>query len=442
MKLFSTSDKFEKNYFSSLLALIPISFIAGNLIININIVLIVLSALIFFRKNLFNLRYYFLDKGIFVFFLLILITGLYNDYILYKFYNDYSVLRGVFGTTLKSIFFLKYLLLYLSLRFLIEKKIISLKLFFLSSTIASLFVCFDIFFQFKFGKDIFGFETFNDNKLGGPFGDELIAGGYLQRFSIFAFFLLPFFYPKKSVKLTKYLLPILFLIFIIGIILSGNRMPLILFLFTIILITIFNKQIRKYLIPFIVIFSLVFTIILKSNVQIRHNFLSFYNQISKISVAIINKDFNNKNNPQYLKEFATFYDTWRMSKYIGGGIKNFRYYCHFRDSIDKTSKFKCNMHPHNYYLEILTETGLVGFFIILFIFSSILYLTLYRKYFSNSELNKNNFIIPFIFLFITEIFPIKSTGSFFTTGSTTYLILIIAILIGIVRRHYSIENKL
>ena len=100
------------------------------------------------------------------------------------------------------------------------------------------------------------------------------------------------------------------------------------------------------------------------------------------------------------------------------------------------------MHPHNYYLEILTETGLVGFFIILFIFSSILYLTLYRKYFSNSELNKNNFIIPFIFLFIIEIFPIKSTGSFFTTGSTTYLILIIAILIGIVRRHYSIENKL
>ena len=78
------------------------------------------------------------------------------------------------------------------------------------------------------------------------------------------------------------------------------------------------------------------------------------------------------------------------------------------------------MHPHNYYLEILTETGLVGFFIILFIFSSILYLTLYRKYFSNSELNKNNFIIPFIFLFIIEIFPIKSTGSFFTTGSTTW----------------------
>ena len=70
------------------------------------------------------------------------------------------------------------------------------------------------------------------------------------------------------------------------------------------------------------------------------------------------------------------------------------------------------------------------------------YTSFYKKYFSKSPLNDNNVIIPFIFLFIVEIFPIKSTGSFFTTGSTTYLILIIAILIGIVRHHYSIENKL
>ena len=52
-----------------------------------------------------------------------------------------------------------------------------------------------------------------------------------------------------------------------------------------------------------------------------------------------------------------------LNKYIGGGIKNFRYYCHVRPNIEKNSKFVCNMHPHNYYLEILTETGLVGFFI-------------------------------------------------------------------------------
>jgi hypothetical protein len=46
-----------------------------------------------------------------------------------------------------------------------------------------------------------------------------------------------------------------------------------------------------------------------------------------------------------------------------------------------------------------------------------------------------------MFLFITEIFPLKSTGSFFTTGSTTYLFLITGILIGLARKDILIEIK-
>jgi hypothetical protein len=38
-----------------------------------------------------------------------------------------------------------------------------------------LFVCFDIFFQFVFGQDIFGYQISPTRKLSGPFGDELIA---------------------------------------------------------------------------------------------------------------------------------------------------------------------------------------------------------------------------------------------------------------------------
>ena len=38
---------------------------------------------------------------------------------------------------------------------------------------SSLFVCFDIFYQYKFGEDIFGFKTLGSGrKLGGPFGDD------------------------------------------------------------------------------------------------------------------------------------------------------------------------------------------------------------------------------------------------------------------------------
>ena len=153
-----------------------------------------------------------------------------------------------------------------------------------------------------------------------------------------------------------------------------------------------------------------------------------------MSQIVINKDFNTKNAPHYFKEFATFYDTWLLNKYIGGGIKNFRYYCHKRNNIDRNSKFICNMHPHNYYLEILTETGLIGFFILNLIFLIVLYISLFKKYFTESPLKYNHLITPFMFLFLVEIFPIRSTGSFFTTGNTTYLFLMMAITVAFSRK--------
>ena len=68
MALFSKRSIFLNNYFSYLLALLPISFIAGNLIINLNIVILIISALILFGKDIFLLKYYFLDKILILFF--------------------------------------------------------------------------------------------------------------------------------------------------------------------------------------------------------------------------------------------------------------------------------------------------------------------------------------------------------------------------------------
>ncbi len=442
MSFFSKINFNKENYFNLLLAFFPLSFIAGNMIININIILLILSAIIIFKKTLFKIEYFLLDKLIFLFFFLILFNGTYNDLQLYIHDRKFSDWRGGFETVKKSLFFLKYLLLYLSLRFLIEKKIINLKLFFITCSISSLFVCFDIFYQYNFGQDIFGYQTFGSGrKLGGPFGDELIAGGFIQRFSLFSFFVLPLFFSNISKLLSKYLIPILFIIFLVGITLSGNRMPLILFVFSISLILLFNKQVRKYFLPFIIIFTLLFSIIFNFNLEVRTNFQNFYKQVSKITLIVLNKDLGYQRVPQYFKEFSSFYDTWLLNKYIGGGVKNFRYYCHIRPNIDRNSDFICNMHPHNYYLEILTETGLIGFLFCLSIFILTIYISLIKKYFLNSPLNKNNIIVPFIFLFLVEIFPLKSTGSFFTTGNTTYIFLIMAILVGIIRNENSIEKK-
>ena len=455
MNLFSQLQITKINYFSFLFALIPFSFIAGNMIININVILIILSSLILFHKKLFSLKFLLIDKLIFLFFFLILISGFSNDLGFYLSKENWSQLvvesKGFFSTSKKSILFLKYLLLYLAIRYLIEKKIINLKYFFLTCAASTLFVCFDIFYQLVNGEDIFGLKSIRQDgdgdfvvdgrKLSGPFGDELIAGGFIQRFSLFTFFVLPLFYNKLSKTFSKFLIPIFFIIFLAGIILSGNRMPFILFLMIIFLILLFQKQTRKFLLPFIIVFTICFSIIFNFNNQVKVNFTNFFNQISKMTTIVVRMDFDNKANPQYLREFATFFDTWLMNKYVGGGIKNFRYYCHHRPNIQKNADFICNMHPHNYYLEILTETGLVGFVNVSIIFLLILYFTFIKKYFVNSNLKDNHIITPFIFLFIAEIFPLKSTGSFFTTGNATYIFLLISILVALVRSENLIENK-
>ena len=85
---------------------------------------------------------------------------------------------------------------------------------------------------------------------------------------------------------------------------------------------------------------------------------------------------------------------------------------------------------------------MIGFSILIYIVFVALYMTLYKKYFSKISLQNNNIIIPFIFLFFIEMFPIKSTGSFFTTGNSTYLFLILGVLVGLSQKDNLIEKKI
>ena len=122
MSLISNLKISTSNYFNLLLTLIPFSFIAGNMVINIITILLIISSLIFFRKKILSINFYLLDKLLFLFFFLVLFTGIYNDISLYRNHSEFFQWRGGYETSIKSIFFLKYLLLYVVVRFLIEKK--------------------------------------------------------------------------------------------------------------------------------------------------------------------------------------------------------------------------------------------------------------------------------------------------------------------------------
>ena len=115
-------------------------------------------------------------------------------------------------------------------------------------------------------------------------------------------------------------------------------MPLVLFLFVISLIIIFNKQTIKFFFPALIVVTIIFYLFINLNSKVYENFRAFYDQISTMTLIVLEKNSKNKPTPPYLREFLTFYDTWLMHKYVGGGIKNFRYYCHKRPNIDKNAK--------------------------------------------------------------------------------------------------------
>ena len=276
-------------------------------------------------------------------------------------------------------------------------------------------------------------------KLSGPFGDELIAGGYIQRFSIFALFSLFLFLKIKRPYLTLSL-TILFLLLLISIILSGNRMPLILFIFLIFLVLVFEKGVRKYILPIFLMTSIVFSSAYYFNNEVKINFDKFVGSTTGV-VNIFFTDIGKKDKilkeadvPLYYQEFRSFYETWKMNKLIGGGVKSFRENCKRREIKNDYERTECNTHPHNYYLEIMSEIGLIGFLLVTFIFFSVVYKSFKENYQKNIYSNK--VIIAILFVFIAEIIPIRSSGSFFTTGNATFIFLLYAILLGSIKKKY------
>ena len=431
MVIFNSFNRNKDIILNILFSLIPLSFLIGNFVINLNVLFIIVFAFLIYNKKIFGIKLLLVDKVIISLFIFTFITGIINNTLLTP-----NVGSGDYTILIKTISYIRYLLLYFILRFLIEENKINFKWFFISSFIFSLFVSLDIFYQFIFDKDIFGFEIVNPRKLSGPFGEELIAGGYLQRFSIFGFFIFPFFFKIKKTYLSLILVT-LFLIYTASIILSGNRIPAVLYLMTLFLILLFEKRTRKYFPIFLILTSFVFYPLYVTNHNIKSNFGNLVNVSSRIVKVFIADNFSKTSKvhfddmPAYYKEFKTFYGTWLMNKYIGGGIRSFRYNCPQRKIIKDNERATCNTHPHNYYLEILTDLGLIGLILFFTIFIIIIYNSLIKKYFLKSDLSSNELIIPFIFIFIPEIFPLRTSGSFFSTANSTYIFLLISIIVAL-----------
>ena len=138
----------------------------------------------------------------------------------------------------------------------------------------------------------------------------------------------------------------------------------------------------------------------------------------------VGSDLLYEGRPNYIHEFDAGIGTFKLNKYIGGGIKSFRFNCPSRKIETINERTTCNMHPHNYYLEILTDLGIIGFLIFIALILSVLF----KAYKVLLHSNNKYIFSPYLYIFMMEIFPIKSSGSFFTTNNSVIIFLSLGIL--------------
>ena len=404
IKLKNINFFLQAKLFEKLIFLLPISLILGNLAINLNIFLIILSFL-FEKKNKFN-KLFFKNKNQVIILLLTITFFLIN--IIYS-TDIFLSIKGILGV-------LKYFLFFLTLTMFFKKKenfkYLSL-IFFISLN----FVLIDTLIQFVFGTDIFGYtrelnidSDLTSSRLSGPFGDELVVGGFLK--NIFLISILWFLFSNKNNISFFYLI-----ITMVVILLSGERASSIMFLFFCFLfIFFFNFSIKKKIIFFL---TLVFTFLIffSVNENLRKStFDRTFKQLGIIKSDISYKGHKNFFDSQWGAHYLTAYEIYKDNKFIGSGIKSFRVECANKkyDNINSVrSNSRCATHPHNIYLEILSETGLVGFFLFIFIIALIIKTQLKNLLSTKTDLYL--FHLGILIVFLTLIWPVQTTGSFFST---------------------------
>ena len=114
------------------------------------------------------------------------------------------------------------------------------------------------------------------------------------------------------------------------------------------------------------------------------------------------------------------------NKFFGSGLKMFRYVCSdikYNKIDSKKKDFRCSTHPHNIYLELAAELGLIIMLIcVVFLFFFLI------KFFVSIKLRNKNSIEYFTAFFILY-WPLQITGSFFSSFNGFFYFFGIAIVI-------------
>ncbi len=388
--------------------MLPYSFIVGPLISEILILICNVSVVYIIIRHK---EFYFFKKKL-IYFLAII-----NLYLIFS-----SLLSEHIIFSLKSSFFyFRWILLVVSIYYLASNNRNFLKYLCLNFLICFLIFFLDSHFQLIFEKNILGYKILVPHRISSFFADELILGGFVLK--VLPLLLVCFFIYKKNFKYPKTLFIILVAIAFSTIIISGERSGIYLFLifFLIFFLVNVHKFKQEFIYFLLVVFIFFGSVYFLSETYKVRIFTNFYNSIS-------NKVFHNEIGRSKFKNFSLFsyehekhitsaYLIFRKgdlkTKLIGIGPKNFRNFCGIVKYCDYENC--CSSHPHNIPFQVLAETGLIGFTLLIFVYLK-LFLILWKIFLSNLKNNKTrtNFVeISLVLGIFILLFPLSTSGSFF-----------------------------
>ena len=419
----STFSKFNNNFLIILIIIFPIIFFFRSVAVNFVSALITIVYLINISSEQIKFAKKF-NLGLLIFFIIILIISTYLTF-------------GLSNNFYKSILLIKFPILLIAIiqtfshfeNYKLSKK------FLIILSILFLVFMLDIIFQFIFGKNIFGFKPqmcniYDEcNRFGGMFNDELISGGYIS------LIIIPFFLLINKVFSNKYIKH--FPIFILAVVLiTGERSALFLsLLFCISYYYIFLNSPKKKLIFFTLFIIGVFLASFLLPVKTLTRYSSDITNLVLVENEKGKKELNLTENNPWMKHYIASIYIFKQKPFIGNGLKSFRVNCAKYEKFFKNNKrFKaCATHPHNLFLEVLVDTGLLGFLPFLIFFILLVYLNI-------NKLKNPQYKLILIYLMIIIFLP-RPTGSIFSTYFLNMFIYSIGLLTGIMNTKKNYKNE-
>ena len=339
---------------------------------------------------------YFINTPLIIFFI----------FCLYCILVSIFVAENVFLSFESSLFYFRIGIFSCFIWYLINKDKSILTYFYYALVLCFSALIMDGYFQYFSGQNILGYKLIN-NQVSSLFGDEAIMGSYLSRLFplLFALFVI-----KKKMKYENYFIGLVFILVEILIFLSGERVAFYFLNLSTIFIIILIKDYQKFrLVTFIV--SLICIL-----------FLSFYS--SKLSNRMFFEPAKNLGiiesldkptifSPAHDSLIRTAYNMFKSQPIFGHGPKMFRVKCHNKDFAVGISP--CMTHPHNFYVQLLAETGIVGFLFLLSILIHFMYISLiqFKSIIFKQERYLSDYQVCLLAGMMITVWPLSTNGNFF-----------------------------